>query len=99
MARMIHLSKNNAGPACKGGKIGGNIRGEHRTVSYTEFLEAAAELRCAKCAEGHYFAFLQKTSASKNEIPTDEWEPEADDVWKVADDALIPSGRINYSLC
>ena len=51
------------GPACKSGRSGGSLRGEHITLPASQFLALAPELRCERCANSKLFAFLQRKAS------------------------------------
>jgi hypothetical protein len=91
MFRKDHLQHTvHYGPTCQSGRSGGSLRGEHITLPAAEFLALAPELRCVRCASSKLFAFL-KRQADK-QAATD-WQAEAPDAWKAADDALIAQHR------
>lgn len=67
--RKDHLKHTvNGGPTCQRGRIGGNLRGEHLTAPFEEFIALAPELRCSRCANSKLFAFLQRQAAKKAEV-------------------------------
>lgn len=59
--RKTHLQDTkHFGPTCQGGRIGGQLRGEHVTVKFKEFNLAFGEGQCERCASSKLFAFLQR---------------------------------------
>jgi hypothetical protein len=69
MIRKDHLQHTvKFGPTCKGGRMGGNLRGEHITLPASQFLSLAPELRCERCASSKLFAFLQRQAAKKEGV-------------------------------
>ena len=66
MFRKDHLSHTvKFGPACKGGREGGSLRGEHLTLPAAQFLALPPELRCERCASSKLFSFLQRQALRK----------------------------------
>lgn len=64
MFRKEHLSHTfKGGPACKNGRIGGELRGEHIAIKYSEFSALPVERRCARCNGSKLFAFLERQTA------------------------------------
>jgi hypothetical protein len=55
------------GPACKSGRSGGSLRGEHLTLPAAQFLALSPDLRCERCSKSKLFAFLQRQAAKKAE--------------------------------
>ncbi len=53
------------GPACKSGRSGGSLSGEHITVKYDDFIREWDDLRCSRCEGGKLFDFLQRQAAKK----------------------------------
>jgi hypothetical protein len=92
MIRKDHLKHTtDSGPTCQRGRIGGSLRGEHLTVSYSEFSALPVEQRCARCNSSKLFAFLERQTAK---ALAGDWEPVADpNAWKAADDAVIAAHR------
>lgn len=91
MARKEHLSHtDNSGPTCQRGRFGGSLRGEHFTLNYSEFSAMPIDRRCSRCNNSKLFAFLERQTVK---ALTGDWEPEAPDAWKIADDALIAKYR------
>lgn len=88
MTRKYHLQDTkHYGPTCQSGRSGAALRGEHITLSYSEFSTTAAAFRCDRCSNSKLFSFLERRAA-------DQWVPVADqDAWKAADDALIATRR------
>ena len=65
MTRKTHLQHTvHYGPTCKSGRSGGQLRGEHITVAFTEFAAERADLRCDRCASSKLFAFLTRRAAA-----------------------------------
>ena len=58
------------GPACKSGRSGGALSGEHITVKFNEFILERGEFRCTRCESGKLFDFLQRQAAKKSQIAT-----------------------------
>lgn len=91
MNRKDHLKHTgNGGPTCQRGRMGGALRGEHFTTQYAEFKELPAERRCSRCASSPLFAYLQRQEAKTAAM---DWEPDASDAWKAADDAVMAAHR------
>lgn len=91
MAHKDHLKHTgHGGPTCQRGRTGGALRGEHFTSSYAEFSALPVERRCARCSASKLFAVLERETAK---ALAGDWEPEAPDAWKNADDALIAARR------
>lgn len=92
MAHKYHLEHTvTGGPTCQRGRSGGSLRGEHFTFGVAEFMNADTALRCSRCENSSLFAFLKRQQ--EKEIIASDWEPEAPDAWKIADDALIAKHR------
>jgi hypothetical protein len=53
------------GPACKSGRSGGSLRGEHITLPAAQFLALSQDLRCDRCSSSKLFAFLQRQADKK----------------------------------
>jgi hypothetical protein len=91
MTHKEHLQHTNGnGPTCQNGRMGGSIRGEHFTSKYSEFAAYPVERRCTRCSNSKLFAFLERQAAKAS---TDDWVPEDQDAWKVADDKLMRAYR------
>lgn len=91
MSRKDHLKHTaNSGPTCQRGRTGGALRGEHLTAPFAEFKALPPARRCARCAASPLFAYLQRQEAK---TATVDWEPEAPDAWKAADDAVMAAHR------
>lgn len=57
--RKTHLQHTvHFGPACQRGRSGGQLRGEHITVKFNDFIREWDDLRCTRCENGKLFAFL-----------------------------------------
>lgn len=90
MTRKMHLKHSQfGGPTCQRGRVGGSLRGEHLSEGFDDFVERSEELQCARCVASPLFGFLQRQQAKS----LAEWEPEAPDAWKAADDALVAARR------
>jgi hypothetical protein len=64
--RKAHLQHTvHYGPACKSGRSGGQLRGEHLTWKFDDFAAMPAEHRCERCSSSKLFAFLQRQAAKK----------------------------------
>ena len=64
MSHKNHLQHTtHGGPTCQTGRIGGQRRGEHFTMKYSEFVAQPVETRCARCNSSKLFAFLERQTA------------------------------------
>ena len=64
MTRKTHLLHTvRFGPTCQSGRSGGQLRGEHITVKFSEFAAEREDLRCDRCAGSKLFGFLQRQAA------------------------------------
>ena len=86
----MHLNKSGSGMASKTA-CGRNILRTPLSTNFEEFKNEKHQ--CTKCAESKFFAFLTKQDAKKEQTSIDAWEPEADDAWIKADDALIAAKK------
>lgn len=55
------------GPTCQSGRIGGQLRGEHFTYKFEEFVTVPVEQRCSRCSASKLAAYLERQAAKKAE--------------------------------
>lgn len=65
MIRKTHLKHTvTGGPTCQKGRSGGQLRGEHITFAFAEFVAEDQAVRCERCASSKLFAFLLRRAAT-----------------------------------
>ncbi len=66
--RKAHLQHTiHQGATCQSGRIGGQLRGEHLTYKFEEFVAEPVEQRCSRCSASKLFAYLERQAAKKVE--------------------------------
>lgn len=59
-AHLQYTAPGRNGPACKNGRFGGSLRGEHITEPYADFIKESNEARCIRCSSSKIFSLYQR---------------------------------------